>query len=103
MTEKPSEPQSGIATIADALGQLYRLMVETIVPNLKAIQENQIEQRQQSDWITHNLEEFRLEMQQRFAELHAELASTRTQLEDAMVVLREQRAAESNGKKILIH
>jgi len=76
-------------------------MVESIVPSLKSIQENQIEQRQQSEWLSTNMEEFRIEMQQRFAELHAELAATRLQLEDAMVVIREQKAVL--GPRTLIH
>ena len=93
--------ESSVAAFADVFGRLCRLMVESIVPSLKSIQENQIEQRQQSEWLSTNMEEFRIEMQQRFAELHAELAATRLQLEDAMVVIREQKAVL--GPRTLIH
>jgi hypothetical protein len=94
-------PESSIAIFSEALGRLYRLIVESIIPSLKSIQENQVDQRQQSEWLSTNMEEFRMEMQQRFAELHAELAATRMQLEDAMMVIREQKAA--SGHKTLVH
>ena len=98
-----TESEGNIPTFAESLSQLCRLLVEEIVPNLKRIQENQTDQRQQSEWLTQNIEEFRLEMQQRFAELHAELAASRVQIEDAIVIIREQKAANSEGRKILIN
>jgi hypothetical protein len=95
--------ENSIQSISDALSQLYKMLVESIVPALKSIQENQTDQRQQTEWLTQNLEDFRVEMQAQFALLHAEMASARGQLEDAMAVLNAQKAAASLGIKPTIH
>ncbi len=94
--------ENRIQSISDALTQLYRLLVESIVPSLKSIQDNQTEQRQQSDWLAESIEDFRMEMNTRFAELHAELASCRAQIDDAMAAIREKRT-QTPGHKTLIH
>lgn len=93
--------ENRIQSISDALTQLYRLLVESIVPSLKSIQDNQTEQRQQSDWLTESIEDFRIEMNTRFAELHAELASCRVQIDEAMAQIREQRAHSPNPKHLI--
>jgi hypothetical protein len=98
-----TNPDNSVTYLADALARLGTLLTAVIIPNLRTIQENQIEQRQQSEWLATNLEEFRLEMQQRFAELHAELAASRAQIEDAMVVIREHKAVQLQGRKPTIH
>ena len=94
--------------MSDPQSQLQTLLTEVILPNLKGIHASQVEQRFQSDCLTQDLENFRAEMQTRFAELRAELAACRQELEDAMVTLRESEATNPaapvpTGKKTLIH
>jgi septal ring factor EnvC (AmiA/AmiB activator) len=92
----------------DTFSQLQILLLDVILPNLKGVHASQLEQRRQTDRMMQELAEFRIEMQQRFAELRAEIAACRNELEDAMVTLRETdsvNTAESSprSKKALIH
>jgi predicted phage gp36 major capsid-like protein len=94
--------------MSDMLSQLYKLLVDVVLPNLKGIQASHAEQRLQTEQLNRNLDEFRAEMRVRFTEIRAELAVCRVQVEDAMVTLRETETAEaddsaSQGKKTLIH
>ena len=94
--------------MSDLSTQLQTLLLDVVLPNLKGIQASQDEQRFQTDSLNQSLEDFRSEMHLRFAELRAEIAACRQELEDAMVTLRESEAANSadasmNGKKTLIH
>jgi hypothetical protein len=96
--------------MSDMISQLHRLLMDVILPNLNGIQASQAAQRMQTECLNRNLDEFRGEMQVRFAEIHAELAACRVQVEDAMVTLRESEAANaddsgsgSGSKKTLIH
>jgi hypothetical protein len=88
--------------------QLQALLTDVILPNLQEIHASQVEQRFQTDCLNQNLEDFREEIELRFAELRAELAACRQQLEDTMVTLRETETATElpstpNDKKTLIH
>jgi len=90
------------------LTQLHALLVDVILPHLKGIQASQAEQRVQTERLNQNLEEFRSEMQLRFAEIRAELAACRQEVEDTMVTLRETDLPDDSesivtGKKRLIH
>jgi predicted phage gp36 major capsid-like protein len=92
----------------DMLTQLHALLVDVILPHLKGIQASQAEQRVQTERLNQNLEEFRSEMQLRFAEIRAELAACRQEVEDTMVTLRETDLPDDSesivtGKKRLIH
>lgn len=69
------------------LNQLHQLLLTLIVPSLETIQSNQIQQRAHSDALAASLRDFRADMLARFAELHAELAATRAQLDDALATL----------------
>jgi len=98
--------------MSDMVSQLYRLLVDAILPNLKTIQDSQAEQRLQTERLNRDLDEFRCEMHIRFAEIRAELAACRIQVEDAMVTICDSEAANANdsdagsgsgGKKTLIH
>jgi predicted phage gp36 major capsid-like protein len=82
--------------------------MDVIVPHLRGIQASQAEQRLQTDQLNHNLNEFRAEMQIRFAEIRAEIAACRAEVEDVMVTLREADPAQEAGepsqtKKLLVH
>jgi len=94
--------------MSDLHSQLKTFLTDVILPNLQEIHASQVEQRFQTDCLNQNLEDFREEMQLRFAELRAELAACRQQLEDALVTLREAEATSElpstlNSKKTLIH
>jgi hypothetical protein len=94
--------------MSDMLSQIFRLLVDVVVPNLKEIQAGQAEQRLQTEQLNRSLEDFRTEMRIKFTEIRAEIAASRLQVEDAMVTLREAETAEAkdsvpHGKKTLIH
>jgi predicted phage gp36 major capsid-like protein len=92
----------------EMLSQIHRLLADVILPHLEGIQASQAEQRMQTERLNRNVEEFRAEMQTRFAEIRAEIAACRQEIEDAMVTLRESDATEFSEdsaqiKKRLIH
>jgi hypothetical protein len=94
--------------MSDMLSQIFRLLVDVVLPNLKEIQAGQAEQRLQTEQLSRSLEDFRAEMRVKFTEIRAEIAASRLQVEDAMVTLREAETAEAkdsvpHGKKTLIH
>jgi predicted phage gp36 major capsid-like protein len=94
--------------MSEMLSQLHRLLADVILPHLKGIQASQTEQRLQTERLNQNIEEFRAEMQMRFAEIRAEIAACRQDIEDAMVTFRESDAADfpedsAQIKKRLIH
>jgi hypothetical protein len=82
--------------MSETLEKLYTLIAEVILPTLQGIQASQEEQQFQTRRLSANLEEFRTEMHIRFAELHAELAACRTQIEDTLVTLRENESASDS-------
>jgi len=63
--------------MSELYSQLQTLLTDVILPNLKGIHANQVEQRFQSDCLNQDLEDFRAEMRIQFAELRAELAACR--------------------------
>lgn len=69
------------------LNHLHELLLTLIVPSLETIQANQARQSANSDALARSLSEFRADMLARFVELHAELAATRAQVEDALATL----------------
>jgi hypothetical protein len=94
--------------MSDMLSQIFRLLVDVVVPSLKGIQASQAEQRLQTEHLGRSLEDFRAEMRVKFTEVRAEIAASRLQVEDAMVTLREAESAKAidsvpHGKKTLIH
>jgi len=94
--------------MSDMLSQIFRLLVDVVVPNLKEIQAGQAEQRLQTEQLSRSLEDFRAEMLVKFTEIRAEIAASRLQVEDAMVTLREAEISEAmdpapHSKKTLIH
>lgn len=92
----------------EVFSQLHTLLVEVILPQLQGIQASQAEQRLQTERLNRNLQEFRTEMQARFAELRAEIAACRQEIEDALITLRDNDAVDYPediplNKKRLIH
>jgi hypothetical protein len=90
------------------LSQILTLMTDVIVPQLQSIHASQAEQRVETDRLNRNIEEFRLEMQMRFASMHAEIAACRQELEDTMVIVRERESIDEDfergtARKRIIH
>ena len=87
--------------------KLYKVLFDTVLPNLKHIQASQAEQLVRSDRLNQSLDEFRAEMKARFAELHAELAATRHQVDLTIAGLRESEARVAAvlgmGKGQIVH
>jgi hypothetical protein len=75
--------------MSEMLAKVHALLTEVILPRLQEIQASQEEQKVQTSRLYASVEEFRTEMLLRFVELHAEIAACRSQIEDAMVTLRE--------------
>jgi hypothetical protein len=75
--------------MSEMLAKVHALLTEVILPRLQEIQASQEEQKVQTSRPHASVEEFRMEMLLRFVELHAEIAACRSQIEDAMVTLRE--------------
>jgi len=93
--------------MSDALSQILTLMTDVILPKLESIHSSQMEQQRESDRLHLSLDEFRQEMQIRFAALHAEIAACRQELEDTLVTMRERDAGDGESgktfRKRLIH
>jgi hypothetical protein len=80
--------------MSELLSRIFTILTDVIVPQLQSIHASQTEQRVETDRLNRNLEEFRLEMQMRFAAIHADIAACRQELEDTLVTLREKDAAD---------
>lgn len=83
--------------MSEMLSKIYALLLDVILPNLKSVLTSQAEQRSETDRLNRNLDDFRTEMAIRFAEIRAEIALCRQEIEDTMVILRESEAAESGA------
>jgi hypothetical protein len=86
--------------MSEMLLKIDALLLDVILPNLKAVQTSQAEQTTQAERLNRNLEEFRAEIQIRMAEIRAEIALCRQELEDTMVTLRESEAAEDSDPPV---
>jgi hypothetical protein len=78
------------------LPKIDAMLLDAILPNLKSVQANQAELTMQAGRLNRNLEQFRAETQILMAEVRAEMAQCRQELEDTMVTLRESEAAEDS-------
>ncbi|WP_263359465.1 hypothetical protein [Acidicapsa ligni] len=94
--------------MSDMCTQLYRLIVDVVLPNLKEIEASLLRQQAQTEQLQESLDQLGLETRMRFAEMRADLTSCRIEVEDALVVLREREAVDPDetqtiAKKSLIH
>ena len=80
--------------------KIYALLLDVILPHLKNIQAGHAEHTTQAERLNRNLEEFRTEMYIRMAEIRAEIALCRQELEDTMVTLRESESAEDSDPPV---
>ncbi len=93
-------------SLIQPLLQLSDLLSDIVLPNLHEIQDSQAEQRVKTDTLNRAIEDFRTEMQVRFAELRAELAACRAELAEALskvAELSEREAKAAGPKSTLVH
>jgi hypothetical protein len=83
--------------MTESIGKIYALLTDVILPHLDAIQASQAEQKMQYQGLSRNMEEFRAEIHIHLAEIRADVAFCRQELEDTMVVLRETEAADEDA------
>ena len=94
--------------MSEMLSEIYSLLLDRILPQLKSIEASQAEQREHYDTIHRNMREMHAELQIRFAELRAEVLACRQELEDTMVTIRErdtidEKQTSDRRKRRLIH
>ena len=94
--------------MSEMLSQIYAMLMNRVLPQLKSIEAAQAEQREHYEMIHRNMRDLHAEIQIRFAELRAEVAACRQELEDTMVTIRERDTVEQNEtsdrrKRRLIH
>jgi hypothetical protein len=89
----------------DTFTYLNTLLLDRILPNLRLILASQDEQRILSDELAHNFAEFRSEITIHFAQVRADIAACRAQLEDVMVTLRDLELGQATiqTRKSTIH
>jgi hypothetical protein len=94
--------------MSEILTEIYTLLLDQVLPQLKSIEAAQADQRGHYDTIHRNMLNLHAEIQIRFAELRAEIAACRQELEDTMVTIRERESGEQHEssdrrKRRLIH
>jgi hypothetical protein len=94
--------------MSDMLSEIYALLLDRILPQLKSIEASQAEQREHYEMIHRDMRDLHSEIQIRFAELRAEIAACRQELEDTMVTIRERDSLDEKQtgdrrKRRLIH
>jgi hypothetical protein len=94
--------------MTEMLSEIYELLLDRILPQLKNIEASQAEQRAHYETIHRNMRDLHAEIQIRFAELRAEVAACRQELEDTMVTIRErdsieEKTSSDRRKRRLIH
>jgi hypothetical protein len=72
----------------EPLAALSTLLSDVILPNLKAVQQNQAEQIAANDRLEHAIEELRLQLESQFAHLTAQLTACRAELAATQAVLK---------------
>jgi hypothetical protein len=82
----------------ETYSKLYALLMKEMLPQLTAMETRQIEQKQQLESMNQAIHELRAEMHLHFAEIRADVALCRQELEDTMVVLRESGAIEEDAE-----
>jgi hypothetical protein len=94
--------------MSDTLSRIYSVLAEEILPSLRSIQASQAEQRLQSERLNQTLAQLCAGIQIRLAEIRADIAACRQEIEDAMVATHDGGSTENGkssiaSKKRLIH
>jgi hypothetical protein len=77
---------------------LTRLLVDVILPNLKAVQVSQAEQIAANDRLENAIEELRLHLESQFAYLSAQLTACRAELAAAQATFKAVQAQNGTLK-----
>ena len=77
---------------------LTRLLVDVILPNLKAVQVSQAEQIAANDRLENAIEELRLHLESQFAYLSAQLPACRAELAAAQATFKAVQAQNGTLK-----
>jgi hypothetical protein len=90
----------------EALASLARMLSDVILPNLKAVQSSQTEQRAASDRVEQAIEELRLHLDAQFAHLSAQLTACRAELAATQAALKAAQAQSGTvapNRSTLVH
>jgi isochorismate hydrolase len=92
--------------MSDPLDSILPLLTDVVLPNIKAVQCNQMEQIAANDRLELAIEDLRTYMSSKFAELAAQLTAVRAELAAAQAALKMARAQAGMGaptSKVVIH
>ncbi len=92
--------------MSDSLDPLAHLLVDVILPNLKAVQASQSEQIAANDQLEQAIEELQLHMKSQFAHLSAQLTACRAEIAALHATLKatqSQSGLPTSGRTTLIH
>ena len=90
----------------DPFASLTLLLSDVILPNLKAVQENQAEQIAANDRLEYAIDELRSHLEMQFAKLAAQLTACQAELAATQAALKAAQDAagiQSSKNKVLIH
>jgi hypothetical protein len=91
--------------MTDPILALTQLLSNVVLPNLKTVQVSQMEQIAANDRLEQSIEELRLHLEARFAELGAQLTACRAELAATQALLRAQMQSENSQRpdRALVH
>ena len=90
----------------DSFASLTLLLSDVILPNLKAVQENQAEQIAANDRLEQSIEDLRTHLELQFALLSAQLTACQADLAATQAALKAAQIAaglQPPGSKQLVH
>jgi len=92
--------------MSEPIVAVTRLLIDVILPNLKAVQLNQAEQIAANDRLENAIEELRQHLESQFAHLSAQLTACRAELAAAQAAFRavhEQSGGPGSEYTTIIH
>jgi len=90
----------------DPLDSILPLLTDVVLPNIKAVQTNQVEQIAANERLELAIDDLRTYMASKFMELAAQLTAVRAELAAAHAALKMAKAQagmDAPGTKVLIH
>lgn len=90
----------------DPVGTLSSLLSDVLLPNLKVVQNSQVEQIAANDRLEHAIQELRLHLEAQFAKLSAELTACRAELaatQAALYAVQGHKGMPGQDRAHLIH
>jgi isochorismate hydrolase len=92
--------------MSDPLDSILPLLTDVVLPNIKAVQSNQVEQIAANERLELAIDDLRVYMASKFAELAAQLTAVRAELAAAQAALQLAKAHAgmvAPGNKVVIH